>query len=520
VSGFPISQDSVPVAASDLSRASVSAPRADILSAAGAINAFGADLYKVLADSAHKGNLVFAPASIELALAMTYAGAAGDTAAQMAKILHFSLQGDALHQAFKSLDVLLQSRNWQGKNAQGKDEGVLVKTANSLWAQKDLAIEKPFLDALATDYGAGVRLVDYRTAVEVARKAINDWVAGETEGKIKDLITEGALGELTRLVLVNAVYFDASWASQFDKDATSKGNFTTLAGSTVTTKLMRQSGRFMYGQGNGWQTVELPYSRNELTMLLIVPDKGRFAEVEARVKSGLVGQAVAALAATRVELSMPKFEFRSRAALADALKALGMQKAFDDKTADFSGITMQEPLWIDEVIHEAFITVDEEGTEAGAATAVYGITVGVPVRSLQLTIDRPFLFVVRDKDSGAVLFFGRVTDPRASGDVTEEKMTESIDVRETQVRKAIAVLAVDEALLARIRSTGVPWWDVQKKLASALPEVMPWEERRQLAYSIVSRALSEVLGAQGDRWHTEKMPRVDGSGVTTWVRSP
>ncbi len=205
--------DGVLLATSDLSRVSASAPRADILSASKALGAFGSDLYAVLAKTAGDGNLVFSPASIETALAMTYAGAAGATAEEMAKTLHFELQGDALHQAFNSLDSLLESRSWQGKDSEGKDQGVLVKTANSLWAQKDLPFEKLFLDTLAADYGAGVRLVDYKTAAEDARTTINEWVAGQTEDKIKDLIPQGALDELTRLVLVNAVYLDATWAS-------------------------------------------------------------------------------------------------------------------------------------------------------------------------------------------------------------------------------------------------------------------------------------------------------------------
>ena len=243
------SHDDVLVAASDLARVSASAPRADILSASGSIGAFGSDLYSVLAKTAGTGNLVFSPASIETALAMTYAGAAGQTAEEMAKTLHFGLQGDALHQAFNSLDSLLESRSWQGKDSDGKDQGVLVKTANSLWAQKDLAFEKLFLDTLASDYGAGVRLVDYKAAAEDARTTINKWVAGQTENKITDLIPQGALDELTRLVLVNAVYLDATWASPFDKAMTADGQFTTLAGSAVTTPMMSQSAVFPYAKG-------------------------------------------------------------------------------------------------------------------------------------------------------------------------------------------------------------------------------------------------------------------------------
>ncbi len=414
-----VTQDGVLVAASPVSRLTASASRPDILSAADAINAFGADLYTVLALSAGGGNLVFSPASIETALAMTYAGADGDTAAEMADALHFQLQGDALHQAFNSLDSLLESRSWQGKDAEGKDQGVVVRTANSLWAQKDLPFETLFLDSLAKDYGAGVRLVDYKTAAEDARRTINEWVAGQTEDKITDLIPQGALDALTRLVLVNAVYLDATWASPFEKDSTYDGSFTTLAGATVTTPMMSQTTGFAYGKGDGWQAVQLPYavddpSRGELAMLVIVPDQGRFAEVESRLPSGLVDLAAATLTqAGDVQLTLPKFEFRTQAGLAGALKDLGMEQAFDPAAADFSGMTGQERLFIGDVIHEAYIAVDEEGTEAAAATAVIMRATSMPMPSLQLTVDRPFLFALRDTDTGAILFLGRVTDPTA-----------------------------------------------------------------------------------------------------------
>jgi serpin B len=402
------------IAASDLTRVTTSAPQADIASAADAVNAFGADLYGILVRGAAQGNLVFSPASIDTALAMTYAGANGDTAAEMASTLHFKLQGDALHQAFNSLDSILESRNWQGKDDEGKDIGVVVQTANSLWAQKDLAFEKVFLDTLARDYGAGVRLVDYKTAAEDARVAINKWVADQTNDKIPELIPGGALDALTRLVLVNAVYLNATWANQFDKDSTRDGSFTTLAGATVTAPVMSQSAGFAYGKGNGWQTIELPYVQDRLAMLLIVPDQGQFGAVEAQLKSGLVDQAVAALGdVTEVELTMPKFKFRTQAGLADALKALGMKKAFDGMTADFSGMTKDETLFISDVIHEAYIAVDEKGTEAAAATAVIMRAMAMPAPALQMTIDRPFLFALRDKDTGAVLFLGRMTDPTA-----------------------------------------------------------------------------------------------------------
>jgi serpin B len=403
------------LASSDLSRAVPSVPRANVLSAAAAIGAFGGDLYSVLAKDAAGGNLVVSPSSIVTALAMTYAGAVGPTADEMARVLHFELTGDDLHQAFNALDSLLESRSWQGKDADGREQGVLVKTANSLWAQRDLAFEGAFLDGLAANYGAGVRLVDYKNAAEAARKVINDWVAGQTEEKITDLIPQGVLDALTRLVLVNAVYLDATWALPFDKNLTTDGQFRTLNGTVVTTPMMSHSAGFGYAKGNGWQAVELPYVRNELAMLVIVPDEDRFVEVESSLTSGLIAQAAQALTTeAEVQLTMPTFEFRTQAGLRDALRALGMRKAFDSQAADFSGMTRQEALYISDVIHEAYIAVDEEGTEAAAATAVIAkAEAGWVGRTVQMTIDRPFLFALRDRDTGAVLFLGRVTDPTA-----------------------------------------------------------------------------------------------------------
>ena len=357
---------------------------------------------------------MFSPASIVTALTMTYAGAAGTTAEEMAAALHLSLPEEALHPAFNSLDTLVESRSWEGKDHEGKDVGVLVKSANSLWGQQDMVFKQPFLDTLAANYGAGIRLVDYKTAAETARQAINDWVSAETAEKIPELIPQGTLDALTRLVLVNAIYLDATWASQFDPDLTQDGGFTTLDGEGVTAPMMRQSSSFPYGKGEGWQAVELPYLHNELAMLVVVPDQGRFAEVEARLASGLISEAAAGLQlGAEVNLTMPKFEFRTQADLNGSLRALGMETAFDPATADFSRMTAEEKLFVSDVIHEAYIAVDEEGTEAAAATAVVMRTASAPLEIVELRIDRPFLFALRDMETGALLFLGRVADPTA-----------------------------------------------------------------------------------------------------------
>jgi serpin B len=409
------------LAKSDVPRSPATASDSDIRSAAQSVQAFGIDLYTVLADRADASNVVFSPASIVTALAMTYVGAAGNTAPEMAKTLHFTLPDETLHPAFNALDTLLKSRSWEGKDHKGDKVGVLVRSANSLWGQRDVVFEKPFLDTIAADYGAGVRLVDFTTAAEEARKAINSWVSTETADKIPELIPQNTLDALTRMVLVNAVYLDATWASQFDLEQTEDGPFTTLSGDVVTVPMMRQSTPYAYGIGDGWQAVQLPYLHDELAMLLIVPDQGRFAEIEARLvpagtADGLIDQAVQSLSTTvEVQLTMPKFKFRTQAGLREALQSLGMTSAFAADQADFSRMTTQEPLFISDVIHEAYIAVDEEGTEAAAATAVVMRALGVmeTMETITLTIDRPFLFTLRDVETGALLFLGRVTDPAA-----------------------------------------------------------------------------------------------------------
>jgi serpin B len=405
--------DGVRLAMSDLARNIGPAADEDTLATMASIQVFGTDLYQLLASDAGDGNVVFSPMSIVTALAMTYAGANGETAQEMADTLHFTISADAIHKAFSTLDNTLALRNFQRKNAEGKDEGVLIKTANSLWAQDGLTFEQAFLDTLAVNYSAGVRLVDYQTAAEAAREAINKWVSGQTNDKIPELLAEGVLDSLTRLVLVNAVYLDATWANQFDPNSTHDGDFTTLSGETVTAEMMSQSAVLPYSSGEEWQAVLLPYLQEDLDMMLIVPDQGRFAEVEGQLADGLIDTAAGTVKwDLEVALTMPKFKFRTQTYLTQALGALGMKAAFNPDAADFSGMTKQESLYISDVIHEAYIDVDEEGTEAAAATAVVmRLTSAMPTQPVELTIDRPFIFVIRDRPTGMVLFMGRVTDP-------------------------------------------------------------------------------------------------------------
>ena len=379
--------------------------------AAGAIeaatNAFAADLYAALA-AREAGNLVFSPYSAAIALAMTREGAAGQTASELDAVLHAGLAGD-LGAGFNALDQALASI--AGEYEVG-DETVTLElaTANQLFGQQGFEFQQPFLDALAADYGAGMRLVDYAADPDGSRRLINEWVAGQTRDRIEELIPAGVIDQLTRLVLTNAIYLNAPWERTFEEAATADGAFTTLAGNEVTAPFMRQRASFPYAAGDGFQAVELPYVGGRLSMLLVLPDEGVFETLEASLTAESIAAFRAALTPIEVDLALPRFEFRTQAPLKSILSELGMPTAFTE-AADFSGISLEADLLIQDVLHEAFISVDEDGTEAAAATAVVVGLTSAPLESVELRLDRPFLFLIQERETGAVLFLGRVTDP-------------------------------------------------------------------------------------------------------------
>lgn len=377
----------------------------DAASAGAAINAFGLDLYARVLDG--NGNLVISPASVALALAMARAGAGGTTATEMDAVLH-GLASDAHAAWVASLDGALNARTGTFKDQDGKPQTVTLRIANASFAQQGLTLEPAYLDALAAQFGAGVRLVDFKQASEPARIAINAWVADQTEQRIKELLAQGTLNALTRLVLVNAIYLKAAWLTPFEPSATQPAAFHRLDGSTVDVPFMHSGGYLEYASGSGWQAVELPYVGRQLAMLVIVPDD--LAAFEAGFDAAALDAITGGLASREVALSMPRFGAETSTGLAELLAAIGMPSAFDPSSADFSGITADEPLFISAVIHQANIDVDEAGTEAAAATAVAMAAAGAPSESVTLKVDRPFVFAVRDLETGAVLFLGRITD--------------------------------------------------------------------------------------------------------------
>jgi serpin B len=365
---------------------------------------FALDLYWAAKES-KTGNLFYSPFSISIALAMTCAGAENNTKAEMADVLGFTLPEDELHAAFNALDLELSTRGT------GDASQFRLNSANALWGQKNYHYEKPFLDTLAQHYGSGLNLLDFIADPDSCRMTINDWVEDKTEHHIVDLLPENAITSLTRLVLTNAVYFWGQWDQRFPKETTSSQLFHKDDGSDVATDFMNTSGAFNYYAGTGYEVLELPYKGNDTSMILIGPDAGTMKRFEATLNPSLVDTAMANLTPTFIDLSMPKFKFSYQLDLTTLLQQLGMTAPFNSQVADFSGINGLKNLFISDVFHKAFVAVDEEGTEAAAATGVVVGVTSAPPAGIRVTLNRPFIFLIRDRVSGTILFLGRLADP-------------------------------------------------------------------------------------------------------------
>lgn len=377
---------------------------AEVSTAVKGNTAFAMDLYQQL--RGEQGNVFYSPFSISEALAMTWAGARGQTEEQMAKALHFDLGQGKQHPAFNALDLALMSR---GEGASGSDGGVFrINIANALWGQTGYAFETPFLDTLALNYGAGMRLVDYEKPEE-ARGLINDWVAEKTEDRIKDLIPEGSLDPSTRLVLTNAIYFNAAWATPFEASNTHDMGFTKRDGSTIQVPMMAGYQEAPYGEGEGYAALEIPYDGHQMSMVLVLPAEGTLDDFEASLTGDKLAAITSGMTDHGVSVMLPRFKIESQFDLGDKLSKLGMVDAFTG-AADFSGMNGKGGLYISAVIHKAFVDVNEAGTEAAAATAVIVGETSAP-EPAEIHFDRPFLFFIRDVATGTVLFFGRVEDP-------------------------------------------------------------------------------------------------------------
>lgn len=365
------------------------------------------DLYRTLIRSGN--NLIFSPYSIVTALAMAFAGARGNTEKTMAQALSFHLPQATLHAAFNYLELQIKSRREKEKEKNGT--AFHLHTTNALWGQKGVKFLPGFLDVLAQNYGTGLLTLDFAGETEKSRKAINKWASEQTEGKISDLVPQGAIDQLTRLVLTNAVYFKARWASPFNKRGTSDEIFHLADDNEINVPMMHRMETYRYAGNEEYQAVELPYRGGEMAMVVLLPAAGRFQAVETGLKAAEVQKLIDRMEAAEVNLYLPRFRFESSFSLKEALERLGMKEAFSSE-ADFSGMNGGFDLAIREILHKAFVAADEEGTEAAAATVVMMVGKSMPLLVTEMKVDRPFIFFIRDTATGSIIFLGRVLDPR------------------------------------------------------------------------------------------------------------
>ena len=401
-----VERGAIGVAAATSRRLSTTA--ADAASAGAAVNAFGLDAYRRLVAADPGANLILSPASILAALSMARAGAAGTTAAEMDAVMR-GIGADENAEWIAALDQSLNAKTATFEDAQGHRQEVTLRSVNAPFAQAGYPLEDAYLTALAQRFGAGLQLVDFVAAAEDARVAINGGVGDHTEDRIPELLVPGTVDDSTRLVLVNAIYLKAAWRLPFSEDATEPAPFTGLDGTTTDVAMMHLAAGFPYAAGPGWQAIDLGYVGGALSMTVIVPDD--LAVFETTLDASTLASITEALAYQEIQLALPKFGTETQVGLGDVLKAMGMPTAFDPGAADFSGMTAADRLFIGAVVHQANIDVDEKGTEAAAATAVEMAASGMPAEPVTLTVDRPFIFALRDLDTGAVLFLGRITMP-------------------------------------------------------------------------------------------------------------
>ena len=377
-------------------------------------NTFAFDLYHMIIDK--EENLFFSPYSISAAMAMTWAGARNQTETQMANTLWFNFSQEKLHSLFNELDLDLNNQNQN--DPENNDKYLKINISNEVWGQKEYPFLDAYLDILMLNYGAGIRLVDFINNPEQARLTINDWVAKQTENRIEDLLGQNDITSNTTLVLTNTIYFNAAWAIPFDPDQTCDGIFYLEDGSTVTVPMMiPEAGNgenhesYAATEGPDYQAVQLPYYGDSFSMVIIIPDSGTFEAFEQDLDSTFMVEIINNLEEQQVDLRMPKLEYKSKLNLSDTLSDMGMQDAFLNGNADFSGMDGTLNLYISKIIHQASITLDEAGTEAAAATAVVMTYEYLPEDPLVINVDRPFIYIIRDNQSGAILFLGRVKNP-------------------------------------------------------------------------------------------------------------
>ncbi len=365
---------------------------------------FATELYQRMQNAQPGKNVFYSPLSISTALAMTYAGSRGETESQIAAALHFRATQDELHQNYAELLASLKG-----------GEGYTLNMANALWGQSGYGFREEFVSLADSRYQGGFRQLDFSGDTENSRLTINRWAEENTSGKIKELLRQGDINFLTRLVLTNAIYFKGDWETSFDVKMTRPQPFKRADGSMVEAAMMRQSESFAYLENEELQALELPYKGKDIAMLLLLPKQGDLNDFAATLAPGKIKELRAAMRLRQVDVELPKFKFAARYYLdnPDLLPALGMRDAFDKSRADFSGLNGRKDLCISHVIHQAVIEVNEQGSEAAAATAVVVGLKSMPLRPASFKADHPFVFLLLHKPSDSILFLGSLNDPSA-----------------------------------------------------------------------------------------------------------
>jgi serine protease inhibitor len=363
-------------------------------------NLFAIELYRQI--RSEKENTFFSPYSISAALAMTYTGARGESEKQISKVMHFDPDQTRFHPAFKDLLAYIASLQ--------RTDSMEILTANSMWAQKGYPFMDDYFKRVKDNYGAGLQILDFRTDSENARKTINKWVEDKTKNKIQELLVPGRLSDLTRLVLVNAIYFYGSWDKAFDVKSTKKLDFLLDDGNKVPTDFMFKEDKFKFGENEQCKVVEIPYAGKNLSMMVVLPNSpNTLSGLEKRLDKNSYDLWLNMLSECKIKLYLPKFKSTTEFELSDALKKMGMPHPFS-MDADLSGMTGKKDLMIDKVIHKAFVEVNEKGTEAAAATAVVIREKSAMVMP-EFRADRPFIFIIKENRYNNILFMGRINNP-------------------------------------------------------------------------------------------------------------
>jgi len=366
-------------------------------------NLFAFDLYSQY--KSNEGNIFYSPYSISTAVAMVYEGAKGQTASEIAKVFYFPLDNEARRNGFKS----------QYENINQPNQAFKLSTANALWVEKTYSLSPDYLSITSQYYDGNITNLDFKTDSENSRIIINDWIEGKTNDKIKDLIPSGAVGESTRLVLTNAVYFLGNWTNKFTEEATSEQDFRITSSNIIKAQTMHQTNYFNYAEDKGMQALEMNYRGDKLSMIVLLPTASDTKALESLLTPEKLKDIRSKLSSNEVQVSLPKFKFETKYFMADTLKEMGMPTAFKGGIADFSGMSGSKDLYIGSVIHQAYVAIDEDGTEAAAATAVIMETTSIPPQDKPkpkiFKADHPFIFLIQDKETGTILFMGRVNNP-------------------------------------------------------------------------------------------------------------